>query len=78
MHNVWSLEIMIALVKKLAVQTYMIYSIELDKWVFTDLLDDDLVYQEYFSNMNFVIVESDLCMALARGIHYRFHKKVRP
>lgn len=75
---VWSLSIMVDLVKKIPVDTYIIYSKELSSWVFTNILDDDLVYQEYFCHGNFVIVESDLVMALARGLHYRFHKKVRP
>lgn len=76
--HVWDLSIMFELIKKIPVDTYLIYSKELQKWVFTDLLDDDLIFQEFFNDMNFVIVENDLSMALARGIHYRFNKKVRP
>lgn len=76
--DVWTFEILTELVKTLPVDTYIIFSKEIEMWVFTNILDDDLVYQEYFSDMNFVIVERDLWMALARGLHYRFHKKVRP
>lgn len=76
--HVWDLMTMTNIVKTIPVDTYLIYSNDLGKWVFTDILDDDLVYQEYFGGMNFVIVEHDICMALARGIHYRVHKKLRP
>lgn len=65
-------------VERLTVDTYIIYCKELRKWVFTDILDDYLVYQDFYSHDNFVIVETDLNMALARGIHYKYHKKVRP
>lgn len=75
---VWDSNTLIDLVKKIPVDTYIIYSTELKQWVFTTILDDDLVYQEYFNHMDFVIVETDLSLAIARGLHYRFHKKVRP
>jgi len=65
-------------VERMAVDTYLIYSTEMKMWIFTDILDEDLVYQTYFNNLNFVIVERDIGMAIARGIHYRVNKKVRP
>lgn len=77
-HEAWTYEVLIELIGTLPCDTYVIYSKELERWVLTNILDDELVYQEYFSDMNFVIVEHDLWLALARGLHYRFHKKVRP
>ena len=74
----WTYEVLTSLIEDISCDTYIIYSKELQKWVFTNILDDELVYQEYFRDMNFVIVEHDLWLAMARGIHYRFHKKVRP
>ena len=65
-------------IERLNIDAYIIYSRELRMWIFTDILDDDLVYQEYFKHQSFVIVERDIGMAMARGIHYRIHKKVRP
>lgn len=50
---------------------------EIEGWVFTNCYDDDIVSQEYFGQENFVIVEQDLNLALARGIHYSYHKKVK-
>lgn len=76
--NAWDLSVMTDIIKSFPCQFYITYCRELKQWVFTDLMDDDLVFQEYFRDLNFVIVESDLLLALARGIHYRFHKKVRP
>jgi len=76
--DVWNYEVLTGLVEDISCDTYIIYSKELNKWIFTNILDDDLVYQEYYRDMNFVIVEHDLWLAMARGIHYRFHKKVRP
>jgi len=78
-HNpIGDLDLLTQAVERLQFDSYIIYSKELRKWVFTDILDDDLFYQEFFRNLNFVIVETDLNMALARGIHYLYHKKVRP
>ena len=76
--SIWDVDIMLDLVKKLPVDTYIIRSRDRQKWVYTSLNDEDLVYQEFFQHMDFVIVETDICMALARGLHYRYHKKVRP
>ncbi len=75
---VWDIDLLLKLVKRIPEDTYLIYCNEIDKYVFTNLLDDDLVYQEYFCHSGFVIVETDVCLAVARGIHYRYHKKVRP
>ena len=74
----WNADLMLSLINRIPEDTYLIYSTDQKQWVFTNILDDDLVYQEHFQNRNFVIVERDVCMALARGIHYRYHKKVRP
>lgn len=76
--DVWDLETLSDLIKRIPCDTYIIYSTEIKKWVFTNILDEDLVFQEYFNDINFVIVENDLSLAMARGIHYRFHKKMRP
>lgn len=71
------LETLIECVEKIQCQTWIIYDRETGKWVFTDSYDEYLLPQDYFNRMNFVIVEQDLNLALARGIHYRYHKKGR-
>ena len=71
-------ELLVKAIERFPFKMFIIRCSELKMWVFTNILDDDLVYQEYFNDINFVIVERDLNLALARGIHYRYHKKVRP
>ena len=65
-------------VERMSCKTYIIRDKESGMWIFTDLLDEDLIYQEFYRDLNFVITEVDLNLALARGIFYRYHKKVRP
>ena len=57
---------------------YLFFDNDINQWVCTNILDDDLVIQEFFNELNFVIVETDPNIALGRAIHYRYHKKVRP
>lgn len=71
------LEVLFSCVERMQCQTMIFFDMEIKQWVFTDVYDDYLVSQDYFSHMNFVIVETDLNLALARGIHYRYHKKGR-
>jgi hypothetical protein len=65
-------------IERLNIDAYIIYDKESRMWIFTDIFDDDLVFQDYFKNQTFVIVERDIGMAMGRGIHYRVNKKVRP
>ena len=65
------------LVEKMQCDTMIFFDREIHKWVFTDVYDEYLVSQDFFKRENFVIVETDLPLALARGIHYRYHKKLR-
>lgn len=78
MNPIGDLNLLTMAVERMATDTYLHFSKEHGSWVFTDILDDDLVYQDFFKDQSFVVVERDVHVALARGIHYRFHKKVRP
>lgn len=75
--NLAKLDLLFDCVEKIPCQTHIFFDQNIKKWVFTDLYDEDLVSQEFFRRENFVIVETDLSLALARGIHYRYHKKIR-
>lgn len=72
-----NLEVLTDCVAKMQCQTMIFFDKEIKKWVFTDIYDDYLVSQDFFNIMNFVVVEQDLNLALARGLHYRYHKKDR-
>lgn len=67
---------MISLVKSSNIDTTIVFSKKLDAFVFTDIFCDDLVYQEYFGGLNFVVIDRDLRVAIARGLHYFFNKKI--
>lgn len=74
---VGELRILIECVERIPGDCHIFYDREIGKWVFTNIYDDYLVSQDFFSLENFVVVERDLNLALARGIHYRYHKKLR-
>jgi hypothetical protein len=66
----------LGLLSKMNHDTYIVHSTKLNAFVFTDIFCDDLVYQEYFGGLNFVVIDSDMRLAIARGIHYYFNKKI--
>ena len=72
-----NLNVLFECVEKLPCQTNIFFDRDLGRWVFTDIYDEYLVSQEFFQRENFVVVENSINIALARGIHYRYHKKLR-
>lgn len=74
---VGDMSILVECVERIPDESHMFYNQEIKCWVFTNVYDDYIVSQDFFNQEQFVIVEKDLNMALARGIHYRYHKKLR-
>jgi len=70
--------LMLKLVERMQTQTTFYYDRDASLWVFTNMDTDLLVAQEFFERENFVVAELDPALALARGIHYRYHKSIKP
>ena len=76
-YAIYNVQALFDCIEKLNISPHIFYDNDMKMWVFTNCYDEYLVSQDFFNRYNFVVVEKDINLALARGIHYTYHKRLR-